>query len=292
MGLWLRGMHSPMVSPFVGSFMRRSFTDPTGRTIEIPYPPGRIVSLVPSITETLYDLGVWDKVAGCTGWCTRPAHAVKGMRRVGGVKRNMNWKRLREIEPELVLANAEEQAPDVLERLCDEFPTWVSVPRTVAEAVAAIRDLAEVLGAPHDGEDIAVRAEMAADEARRQASDRPGIRVLYLVWREPYMTVSGDTFIHDMLAICGAENVYASAGKRYPEITLEDAARRKVDLVLLPDEPFRYKEEHVGEFESLGAEVKLVSGDNICWPGSRMVEGIGYLSKTVADARAGPRAPD
>lgn len=272
--------------------MRRNFTDPTGRTIEISYPPGRIVSLVPSTTETLYDLGVWDKVAGCTGWCTRPAHAVKGMRRVGGVKRNMNWKRLREIDPELVLANAEEQAPDVLARLCDEFPAWVSVPRTVAEAVAAIRDLSEVLGVPHDGEEIAVRTEMAADEARRLASNRPGIRVLYLVWREPYMSVSGDTFIHDMLALCGAENVYEGAEKRYPEITLEDAAKRGVDLVLLPDEPFRYREEHVGEFEALGVEVKLVSGDNVCWPGSRMLEGIRYLSEMIVDACAGPCAPD
>jgi ABC-type Fe3+-hydroxamate transport system substrate-binding protein len=265
--------------------MPGSFADASGVVVTLPAPPRRIVSLIPSITETLFVLGLGDAVVGCTVYCTHPPEGVAGKVRVGGEK-NPKLDLIRELAPDLVVANVEENTREHVDTLRGwGIPVYVTYPRTVAEGIRLVRELGRLTDAGERGAEIAAALEARLAETRaRLAGHRPA-RVFCPIWRKPYMTINADTYIHDMLATCGGENVFAGLPKRYPEVTLADVALAGPDVIVLPDEPYRFRRAHVADFAAhpeipalRDGRVHLVDGKLLSWYGPRIEEALTRLT--------------
>lgn len=246
----------------------------------------RIVSLVPSTTETLFALGVGERVVGVTDFCIRPAEMPAHVTRIGGTK-TPNLAAIRALAPDLVLANQEENRREDVAALRDFTRVDVAYPRSVAEAVADIRRLGELVGAEPRALAIAADIETAAATVQRLA--RP-YRFAYLVWRRPWMAAGPDTFVDALLALGGGRNVVLAREGRYPQVALPDLAARAPDVVLLPDEPYPFAEGHIAEVAAgMGAayltRCRLVSGDNYCWHGVRLVAGLADYAAWLAEGR-------
>lgn len=258
--------------------MPAALVDASGATLTLPRAPRRIVSLVPSLTEMLCRLGLADAVVGITVYCREPAALLAGKTRIGGEK-DPDLEKIRTLAPDLVLANVEENhAEHVAALRAAGIPVWVSFPRTVDESVALIRDAGALTGT----EDIAAEmiAEIEALRAQVRAARHPPVRVFYPIWREPWMTIGRDTYIHDVLATCGGANVYGDA-ERYPTVTLDDVAARRPDVIILPDEPYRFRRAHVADFTPFadvpavrGGRIHLVDGKPFSWHGPRLADAL------------------
>ncbi len=240
-----------------------------------PTPPRRLVSLVPSTTESVHALGAGDRLVGCTRYCVEPAAALAGVPRVGGTK-NPKLAAIAALQPDLVLANAEENRPEDLAWLAARMPTLVQTPRTVAEAAAALVELARALGCGHD-----VAAQAAAAVAA-SAAMRP-LRAYFAIWRKPWMTVNADTYVHDVMARSGFANVAADAASRYPEMTPQEAVARGVEVVLLASEPWMFDEAQRAELaaeRAFGdAQLVLCDGRDFSWHGVRLVGGLAAAAR-------------
>lgn len=243
--------------------------------------PRRIVSLVPSLTEILFTLGVGDAVAGCTIFCTQPPEGVARTTRVGGEK-NPNLELIRELGADLVLANVEENVREHVETLRGwGIAVHVSYPRTVTEGIALVRELGQVVGADARGHALADALEARHRETRARLAGRRAPRVFYPIWRQPWMTLGRDTYAHHMLADCGGDNVFAGRAERYPTVTLEEVARAAPDVILLPDEPYRFRHVHRGDFAAhpdipavRDGRIHLVDGKLLTWYGPRIAEAL------------------
>jgi ABC-type Fe3+-hydroxamate transport system substrate-binding protein len=248
-----------------------SYTDATGREVSLSARPCRIVSLVPSLTEALFAFGLAEEVAGVTRYCVEPAEARRRPK-VGGTK-NVDVARVAAMEPDLVLANVEENTRDDVEAMIAAgLRVFVTYPRTVAGAIAELQLLAEMTDATAAAEPIVSAAEWALERAEAANQRRTAVRTFCPIWRNPWMTIGPDTYIHDFLRACGAENVYGDAPDRYPMVALTDVAARRPEAVLLPDEPYRFSRKHVPEvIETLGdVRTYLVDGKSLCWYGPRI----------------------
>ena len=249
-------------------------------------PPARIVSLIPSTTELLCRLGLADAVVGITAYCREPAELLRGKTRIGGEK-DPDLERIRALAPDLVIANVEENVRDHVDTLRGwGIPVHVTYPRTVAGAIAMIRELGAVTGAADRATALADDLEGRLARVREELRGREAPRVFYAIWRGPYMTIGRETYIHDMLTVCGAANVFADARDRYPAVTLDEIAARRPDVILLPDEPFRFRPAHVAEFAGLrdvpavrDGRIHLVDGKPFSWHGHRIAEALATLPR-------------
>ncbi|MBL7691362.1 MAG: ABC transporter substrate-binding protein [Flavipsychrobacter sp.] len=254
--------------------MSRMITDMTGRQFLLPEVPKRIVSLVPSQTELLYDLGLDEEVVGITKFCVHPEPWFRSKRRVGGTK-TVHRHIIDELQPDLIIANKEENTKEQIEELASVYPVWISDIKTVAHALQMI----ELVG-------IITGREVAATELVHEiAGGFAGLptasqqrRVAYYIWKDPWMCAGGDTFISDVITKMGWQNVCEHL-PRYPEVNLQDLHALQPDLVLLSSEPYPFKDKHIAEITAAvpGAEVKLVDGEMFSWYGSRMRHAITYL---------------
>lgn len=236
----------------------------------------RLVSLVPSTTESVCAFGAGDRLVGCTRYCTHPPAALAGLTRIGGTK-NPDREKVLSLRPDLVLANAEENRPEDLEWFASRVPVLVQTPRTVAEAVVALRELAHAVGDP--GAVLpAVERTVASLAATAVADAQSSPRVYYAIWRKPWMTVGGDTFVHDVLRCCGATNVAAAAAARYPEMAPDAAVSRGVDVVLLASEPWAFDDAQRCELAASAtfgrARLVLCDGRDFSWHGTHMAVGL------------------
>ncbi|MBN1448299.1 MAG: ABC transporter substrate-binding protein [Bacteroidetes bacterium] len=253
--------------------------------------PLRVVSLVPSITELLFDLGLGtDEVVGRTKFCVHPAQLVREIPVVGGTK-SVHADRIHDLQPDLAIANIDENTREIVEELDgwkDEPWVYVTHPRTVDDALLMIRDLGILLDARSRAEELL--AQIA--DARLSIPRNPAQSALYLIWRQPFMTVSPDTYIHSMLAEAGYRHVIGEAwldarhlrggARRYPELTAEDIAALRPEHILFSSEPYPFKEEHIAELreqlrtiDRTWAEtvsMRIVDGEHYSWYGSRMRE--------------------
>ena len=266
------------------------FTDASGVRISLPAPPRRIVSLIPSITELLFDLGLGDAVAGCTAYCTQPPDGVAGKPRVGGQK-NPKLELIRELGADLVVANIEENLREHVETLRGwGIPVYVTYPRTIADGIRMIRDLGAVTGTEERATALADPLDRRYAELRARLAERPPQRVFCPIWRNPYMTINRDTYVHDMLSVCGGENVFGGKPARYPEVTLEEVAAARPEVILLPDEPYRFRRAHLADFvpytdipAGRAARVHLVDGKLLTWYGPRIGEALATLPGLLAN---------
>jgi iron complex transport system substrate-binding protein len=255
--------------------------DASGFALALPRPPRRIVSLIPSITETLCALGLADALVGITAYCVEPRALVRGKTRIGGEK-DPDLAAIRELQPDLVVANVEENVREHVDTLRGwNIPVWVTYPRTVAQGLAMIRELGELTGTLSRAEAILGDLEPLYQRVRATTARRRPVPVFYPIWRVPWMTVNADTYIHDLLAVCGAANIFGDRPARYPTVTLEEVAARRPEVILLPDEPFRFRRTHVQDFAPYAdvpavraGRIHLVDGKPFSWHGPRVGEAL------------------
>lgn len=242
-------------------------------------PVKRIVSLVPSQTELLYDLGLGDEVVGITKFCVHPESWFRSKKRVGGTK-TVHVDVVSSLKPDLILANKEENTREQVEALAAAYPVWMSDIKTVADGLKMIADVGAIVGKSDAATAIASKIERGLGQIAAQSKP---CRVAYFIWRKPWICAGGDTFISDLIAHMGWHNVLADFD-RYPEVTLEMLKDRKVDKVLLSSEPYPFKDEHIAEIEAVlpNTAVQLVDGEMFSWYGSRMVKAVDYLAALAA----------
>jgi len=265
--------------------------DASGVAVELPRPPRRIVSLVPSTTEILCALGLGEALVGNTVYCVEPRDVVRGKTRIGGEK-NPDLEKIRTLEPDLVIANIEENVRADIDRLrAWSIPVWVTYPRTVAEGIQLIGELGELTGSPARAAELLRDIEPLHERVRMATARRPPVAVFYPIWRGPYMTINGDTYIHDMLKVCGARNIFADRPERYPTVTLDEVATRRPDVILLPDEPFRFRRAHLADFATYAnvpavrdGRIHLVDGKPFSWHGPRIAEALRRLPGLIDPA--------
>ena len=255
------------------------FIDQLDRRLELKQKPTRIISLVPSQTELLFDLGLDEEVVGITKFCVHPEQWFRTKTRVGGTKQP-DLQKIRELQPDLIIANKEENEPAQIEELEREFPVWVSDVCNLRDALQMIKQIGMITGKnkssdiyaeikfAFDGLKTATREFAIQREAQRNAR---AIRTAYLIWKEPYMSVGSDTFIHDMMQRCGLENIFAHR-TRYPQATIADLRDMETELVLLSSEPYPFRQNHVEEIQSQLPEsmVMLADGEMFSWYGGRL----------------------
>ena len=266
------------------------FTDQTGKTITIHHPPGKIISLVPSQTELLYDLGHDKEVVGITKFCVHPESWFRHKTRIGGTKQ-INTGLIRECKPDLILANKEENVKEQVEALAKEFPVWTSDVRDLPSALDMITQVGLLTGKEPVASNLVAQISKNFSRLGTPDSELPApisrLRTIYLIWKDPYMTAGGDTFIHAMLEAAGFQNIYAGQ-TRYPEITLDQIKEDRPELLLLSSEPFPFKQKHIDELQPdlPGTRILLVDGEMFSWYGSRLLYAPAYfyeLSRQVAD---------
>jgi len=265
--------------------------DSSGVAVELERPPRRIVSLVPSLTETLCALGLADALVGITVYCVEPREVVAGKTRIGGEK-NPDLEKIRSLTPDLVIANIEENLREHVEALrASSIPVWVTYPRTVADGIRLIADLGAVTGTEARAAEIVGEIQPLYARVRSAASQRPAVPVFYPIWRAPYMTINRDTYVHDMLSVCGALNVFADRPERYPTVSLDEMAAARPAVILLPEEPFRFRRAHLADFASYtevpavrDGRIHLVDGKPFSWHGPRIAEAL----RTVPSLIEGP----
>jgi hypothetical protein len=236
----------------------------------------RIVSLVPSITELLCDLGLERQLVGRTGFCIHPWETVRRIPRVGGTK-NVKLDRVRELAPTHVVVNVDENLRADAEAIAEFAEVVVTHPQAPRDNLGLYRQLGVIFDREAQAERLC--GEFEAAYARIVATERPRRDVLYLIWREPWMTVAPPTYISQTLALLDWHTQPVESASRYPEIELAKFAGR-VDRVLLSSEPFHFKEEHFAEIRAAvpGAEVSMIDGEMTSWYGSRAIAGLDYLA--------------
>jgi ABC-type Fe3+-hydroxamate transport system substrate-binding protein len=237
----------------------------------------RIVSLVPSITELLCDLDLSEQLVGRTGFCIHPWETVKEIPKVGGTK-DLKFDRIRELEPTHVVVNVDENRKEDAEALAEFVPNVVVThPLGPRDNLDLYRQMGREFDREAEAEALCGRFEAALS----RVGERPPLEVLYLIWKDPWMTVSSDTYISQTLSLFGWHTVPAASEERYPEIDIDGL---EVDRVLLSSEPFHFKPQHVEEVAALvpGAQVSLIDGEMTSWYGSRAIAGLDYLAEFTA----------
>jgi ABC-type Fe3+-hydroxamate transport system substrate-binding protein len=255
------------------------FTDQLNRIIELASTPQRIVSLVPSQTELLFDLGMDETVVGITKFCVHPKEWHQSKTRVGGTKK-VNIEKVISLKPDLIIANKEENLKSDIEALEKIAPVWISDINNLATALNMIVSIGEITNAIEKAKNLAntIRIEFEALNAFQKSKT-----CMYLIWQNPYMTVGADTFINDMFKYCKLENVFVNK-TRYPEISTAEMKAANPEIVLLSSEPYPFKQKHIDALQQHlpNAKILLVDGEMFSWYGSRLIKTAKYFKETIA----------
>lgn len=277
--------------------VNQSYIDQTGREVKIPFPPRRIVSLVPSQTELLFDLGLENEIVAVTRFCIHPENNKP---RIGGTKR-LRIQEITALQPDLIIANKEENDREQVESLMQDFPVWVTDVHDLESALEMIGQLSMITNRAEKGEQLCAAIQKAFGELKLLQAKGPDffknngtslvkqneenlitgnepfpskVKVAYFIWKDPWMVAGGDTFIASMLEQCGLENIFKDS-TRYPVISPEELQHTGCQLVLLSSEPFPFKQSHSAFFPNL--PVLLVDGEMFSWYGSRILRAAAYF---------------
>jgi len=286
----------------------RTFVDALGRAVQIPHAPQRLVSLVPSITEVLFSFGWGQQVVGITDYCTEPAAAVATKTTIGGTK-NPDIATILALHPQLVFAVAEENRRQDVEQLAAAgVSVYVFEPRTVRDGIDLLWRVADLLDCRSEVTAQIQAIEQDYAETVALAARHQRVRIFCPIWKDPYMTVNADTYVHDVLQVCGGENIFAQRqrrfplaadlgqqsetpgeryterDRRYPRITLEEMAALRPEVILLPDEPYVFSQADMADFTPFpevpavrDGRIFLIDGKMVSWYGPR----IGHSLRTL-----------
>jgi ABC-type Fe3+-hydroxamate transport system substrate-binding protein len=249
-----------------------NYTDQLNRSISIPSIPRRIISLVPSQTELLVDLGLEDRIVGVTKFCVHPKSLRKEKTIVGGTK-NYRLELIDQLKPDLIIGNKEENDQAGIEMLKNNYPVWMSDIYTLEDSLDMILRLGEIFK-------VEKKAKSISDQIQVDFLEKPKFKgtAVYLIWNNPIMAAGSETFINVMLPYSGFKNLITES--RYPEISLEELQRLDPQYLLLSSEPFPFKPKHLKDFENFLPQTKIVivDGEMFSWYGSRLLGSKEYFS--------------
>ena len=262
------------------------FIDQTGRSVSLSATAQRIISLVPSQTELLFDLGLNKEVIGITKFCVHPAEWFSSKTRVGGTKQ-LKMDIIHQLQPDLIIANKEENVKEQIEELEKHYPVWVSDVNNLEDAYEMIDQTGLITNKRQPAHEIISRIKESFSKLETlssQARSKPA--TCYFIWQNPYMTVGGDTFIHSMLEAAGFKNIYADK-KRYPELSIDELQAANCQLLLLSSEPFPFTQKHIDELQPLLPNTKIIlaDGEMFSWYGSRLQYATEYFAQMLAQLK-------
>lgn len=237
----------------------------------------RIISVVPSQTELLFALGLDEEVIGITKFCIHPKKWFLKKTKIGGTK-NLNIKKIETLNPNLIIANKEENSAEQILFLQQKFPVLITDIATLDESLAMIKSVGKLVEKTEKATTLC--AEIRHEFEKYNPQFNKQYSVLYLIWKSPYMSVGNDTFIHNLLTYCGFSNV-TSNKKRYPTIEAEEINNLQPNFIFLSSEPYPFKEEHIKELQQISPKSKiiLVDGEMFSWYGSRLKLAPSYFSR-------------
>ena len=236
--------------------------------------PKRIISLVPSITELLYSFGLEAETIGITKFCVHPTHWHKNKKRIGGTK-NVQIETIQKLQPDLIICSKEENIQEQIDLLAADFPVLLTDVKNYDDALQMILTLGKIC----NKENEAVQITNTIQNNFSKIIIKQKINAAYLIWKNPYMTIGGDTFIHDMLLKAGFNNLYENKN-RYPEITIAELQAANCQLLLLSSEPYPFAQKHIKELQLFlpNTKILLADGEFFSWYGSRMVDAPQYFN--------------
>jgi ABC-type Fe3+-hydroxamate transport system substrate-binding protein len=263
-----------------GFMAGRIFTDQLSEQVKLNDSVKRIVSLVPSQTELLYDLGLGDRVVGITKFCVHPIEWRKTKTIVGGTKK-FNMDVIGQLEPDLILGNKEENYQEGIDALRLKYPIWMSDIYTLEDAISMIQSVGEIT----QTENKAMKLVTEIEQTFKDLLPTQTHKVLYLIWKDPWMAVGKNTFIDSMLKKIGLKNVVGVG--RYPELSLNEIQALSSEVILLSSEPFPFNQQHIDELQQFmpSSKIILVDGEMFSWYGSRLVKAPDYFRQVVARLR-------
>jgi iron complex transport system substrate-binding protein len=262
---------------------RITVTDDLGQPLVFEKAPERIVSLTPTVTETLIEMGAGNRVVGITNYCTHPARAVDKIPRVGGTK-SIALEKVDALKPDLVIANREENRRRHIDALRESCPVFVTHPKTVENALKTVADLGRLTRTSAKAVEITEACRQILSSIGPEARSKT-LATACLIWRDPWMAVGPGGYVNDLLETFGFRNVFKPDDGRYPETNLETIARRRTEVVLLPNERYAFGEpdrKEVGSFlaaKGRPVRVQVVEGSYLTWFGFRTIQGLRFLGQ-------------
>ncbi|MUP36509.1 ABC transporter substrate-binding protein [Labilibaculum euxinus] len=254
-------------------------TDDLGRKINIPFPPKRIISTVPSTTEFLFDLGLGDRVISKTKFCKYPKDKIAKLPNIGGPK-DLYFDKINLLDPDIIFANEEENSKNQIEALMVKFTVYVCKVRNYDEALQNILNTGKIVGAETKAFEIANHIHAGFSQLPIMQNS---LSVLYLIWKNPYMAAGKDTFINSMIDKCGFKNVIEDNDSRYPQLTDEEIQTLNPDLIFLSSEPFPFTQKHIPEIQNLlpNTKIELVDGEMFSWFESHLLKAGKYFKDLI-----------
>ena len=264
----------------MGILALKTYKDQLGREVQINGIPQKIISLVPSQTEFLIDLGLEDQIAGITKFCIHPKEVFIRKTRIGGTKK-IDFNKIKKLSPDLIICNKEENQKEQIEILMESYPVWVSDIKTLEDAYEMMEKIGEITGREENASVIVNEIKSAFNLLYQ--SKNPAYKVAYFIWRNPYMVAASDNFIDHMLRTSGFMNVFRNHSLRYPSITIEELLPFNPDLIFLSSEPFPFSEKYIPEFQQAFPKAKIivVDGEMFSWYGSRLRYAPSYLLQLI-----------
>jgi iron complex transport system substrate-binding protein len=251
------------------------YKDQLQRTVSFSKKPTRIVSLVPSQTELLVDLGLENELVGITKFCLHPSRLRKEKTIVGGTK-NINIDKIRQLNPDIIICNKEENTKEIINTLKVIAPIWISDIYSIDDSIQMILQLGEIFNAEIKANKISLKIKKEQDLFLNYIQNKEKKTCAYLIWKNPYMIAGRNTFINELLQLNNFENLLKDKDSRYPEVDLKDL--KNIDLILLATEPYPFKEKDRKEIEKkLNVKVILVDGEYFSWYGSRLIKSFKYF---------------
>lgn len=257
--------------------MTQTVLDQMRRSLEVPTKPMRIVSLVPSQTELLYHLGLGETVVGITKFCIHPNEWFRDKARIGGTKK-INFDAVKALNPDLILGNKEENDKQDIEKLSNSYPVWMSDIFNLEDAINMIQSIAVLTSTEAKAIGLIDQIKAGFSELKTTSLCKP--RVIYLIWKKPYIAAGRNTFINEMIEKAGFENCIENPESRYPELDIESIAHHRPDYIFLSSEPFPFKKEHCEEIDKQAPNSHsiLVDGEMFSWYGSRLILAYDYFN--------------
>jgi len=257
--------------------LRMQFTDQLNNTIELKSYPKRIISLVPSQSELLWDLGLREELVGITKFCIHPPEMFLNIDRVGGTK-TLNIEKIRALKPDLIIGNKEENEQSQILELQKEFTVWLSDIYTLEDSLSMIEKVGALVNKVEAAKKITNNIQTSFLNLLKVNKN-----VLYFIWREPYMAAGKATFIGDMLKRIGLENKMSDENARYPNLSLEEIKSLHPELIFLSSEPYPFKEAHIKELQDVlpTSKIILVDGELFSWYGSRLQKSVAYFNELI-----------
>ena len=260
-----------------------NFIDQLGNSLSVSVPPKRIISIVPSQTELLSDLGLDEEVIGITKYCVHPKDWLESKIKIGGTKK-LNFEKIKELKPDLIIGNKEENEKSQVLELMKHYPVWMSDIKTLEDALHMIEGIGTMTGKEKKALQIQndIREQFSHFKLATKNLHTTGRRVAYLIWRKPYISAGENTFIDHVLNICELENVFKSQS-RYPKVTAQEIQKADPSLIFLSSEPYPFRQKHIEEFQKLcpAAKVVLVDGEMFSWYGSRLLYAPAYFERLL-----------